>query len=218
MATIEKIGSYVEMFQDYVPEQYKGSARLLGLIDSMLVQCNALETALFEILGSIDLATAIGPALDFLGAIVGVERKPGETDEDYRTRIYRFRSLQAAPTYEGVREMLELLTGQTGIGLYPCWPAGFYWVPPHAEEYDLSRLISESVTSGVDIGVGTFLVAEPGEGGSYVPIFPVSEDNGQPLVVDQRWPDTEYLMVDDEGYLVVDDADNVVVGIDYLTN
>ena len=49
------------------------------------------------------------------------------------------------------------------------------------------------------------------------PMALVLEDNGQPLVVDQRWPDTEYAMVDDEGYLIVDDADNVVVGIDYLT-
>lgn len=213
MAAIEKIGSYVEMFQDYIPEQYKGSARLLGLIDSMLVQCDALEDALFEILGSIDLATAVGPALDFLGALVGVDRKPGETDEDYRARIYRFRSLQATPTYEGVREMLELLTGQTGIGLYPCWPAGFYWVPPHSEEYDLAQLISESVTSGVDIGAGTFLCLEEGEDYGFLTF----EDNGQPLVVDQRWPDTEYAMVDDEGYLIVDDEDNVVVGTDYLT-
>jgi hypothetical protein len=29
--------------------------------------------------------------------------------------------------------------------------------------------------------------------------------------------DTEYAMVDADGYLIVDDADNVVVGIDYLT-
>ena len=43
------------------------------------------------------------------------------------------------------------------------------------------------------------------------------EDDWLPLVIDQRWPDTEYAVVDDEGYLIVDDADNVVVGIDYLT-
>ena len=214
MATIEKIGSYVEMLQGYIPEQYKGSARLLGLIDSMLVQCDALETALFEILGSIDLATAIGPALDFLGAIIGVPRISGETDEAYRARIYRFRSLQAGPTYEGVRKALELLTGQDDIGLYPCWPAGLYWVPLHAEEYNLAQLISESVTSGVDIGAGTFFFCEDGEPWGLL----ILEDNGQPFVVDQRWQDTEYAVVDDEGYLIVDDADNVVVGIDYLTN
>ena len=114
--------------------------------------------------------------------------------------------------------MLELLTGQEHIGLYPDWPASLYWVPPHAEEYDLAQLISESVTSGVSLVQGTFLVGELNdETGEFETGFLVNEDNGQPLVIDQRWPDTEYAMVDDEGYLIVDDADNVVVGIDYLT-
>ena len=214
MAAIEKIGSYVEMLQDYIPEQYKGSARLLGLIDSMLVQCDALEDALFEILGSIDLETAIGPALDFLGAIIGVARNPGETDEAYRTRIYRFRSLKAAPTYEGIREMLELLTGQTNIGLYPNWPAELYWVPPQAEEYELSQLVAESVTSGVSLVQGTFLCCEDGEAYGLI----VLEDNGQPLVIDQRWQDTTYAVVDSDGYIIVDDEGAAIVGIDYLTS
>ena len=211
---VEKIESYKQLTDKFVPEQYKASERLLGMLDFMLSECDNLENAFFEIFESLNLETAVGPALDFLGAIVGVERKLGETDEAYRERIYNIRTLEAAPTYEGVREMLKLLTGQDHIYLFPCWPAGFYWVPPHAEEYDLAQLISESVTSGVDIGAGTFLCLEEGEAYGLLTM----EDNGQPLVVDQRWPDTEYAMVDDEGYLIVDDLNNVVVGIDYLTN
>lgn len=212
-----RIESYKQLADRYIPEQYKTSEHLRGVLDSLMVQADALEAALWEIFGSLNLETAIGPALDFLGAVLGVERKPGETDEAYRARIYAFRSLQDAPTYEGVRKALELLTGQQHIFIFPCWPAGFYWVPPHAEEYNLAQLISESVTSGVDIGAGTFLIAEPDEVGGYEAGFLVSEDNGQPIVIDQRWPDTEYAMVDDEGYLIVDDLNNVVVGIDYLT-
>lgn len=208
-----KIESYKQLADRYIPEQYKASERLRGVLDSLMVQADALEAALWEIFESLNLETAIGPALDFLGAVLGVERKPGETDEAYRARIYAFRSLQDAPTYEGVREALELLTGQQNIFIFPCWPAGFYWVPPHTEEYDLAQLVSESVTSGVDIGAGTFLCLEEGEAYGLL----VLEDNGQPLVIDQRWPDTEYAMVDDEGYLIVDDLNNVVVGIDYLT-
>ena len=208
-----RIESYKQLTDRYIPEQYKASERLRGVLDSLMVQDDALEAALWEIFESLNLETAIGPALDFFGAVLGVERKPGETDEAYRARIYAFRSLQDAPTYEGVRDALELLTGQRHIFIFPCWPAGFYWVPPHAEEYDLAQLVSESVTSGVDIGAGTFLYLEEGEAYGLLTL----EDNGQPLVVDQRWPDTEYAMVDDEGYLIVDDADNVVVGIDYLT-
>ena len=209
-----RIESYKQLADRYIPEQYKASERLRGVLDSLMVQADALEAALWEIFESLNLETAIGPALDFLGAVLGVERKPGETDEAYRARIYAFRSLQDAPTYEGVREALELLTGQRHIFIFPCWPAGFYWVPPHAEEYNLAQLISESVTSGVDIGAGTFFCLEDCEAYGLL----VLEDNGQPLVVDQRWPDTEYLLVDDSDYIIVDDEGNAVIGIDFLTD
>ena len=200
-----RIESYKQLADRYIPEQYKASERLRGVLDSLMVQADALEAALWEIFESLNLETAIGPALDFLGAVLGVERKPGETDEAYRARIYAFRSLQDAPTYEEVREALELLTGQRHILIFPCWPAGFYWVPPHAEEYNLAQLVSESVTSGVDIGAGTFLTCEDGEDYGLL----VLEDNGQPLVIDQRWPDTLYELVDDEGnYRKVEEGDN----------
>lgn len=209
-----RIESYKQLADRYIPEQYKASERLRGMLDSLMVQADALEAALWEIFESLNLETAIGPALDFLGAVLGVERKPGETDEAYRTRIYAFRSLQDAPTYEGVREALELLTGQQHIFIFPCWPAGFYWVPPHAEEYNLAQLVSESVTSGVDIGAGTFLCLEEGEAYGLLAL----EDNGQPIVIDQRWQDTTYAMVDSDGYIIVDDEGAAVVGIDYLTS
>lgn len=208
-----KIESYKQLADRYIPEQYKASERLRGVLDSLMVQADALEAALWEIFESLNLETAIGPALDFLGAVLGVERKPGEADEAYRARIYAFRSLRDAPTYEGVREALELLTGQQHIFIFPCWPAGFYWVPPHAEEYNLAQLISESVTSGVDIGAGTFLTCEDGE--SYGLL--VLEDNEQPLVIDQRWPDTLYELVDDEGNYLVDSDGNHLVALDFLT-
>lgn len=210
---MEKIESYKEEGDKYVPEQYKNSSKLRGVVDALLAQCDDLESAFFEILGSIDIRTAIGPALDYLGAIIGVTRKPGETDDAYRTRIYQYRDLQGAPTHEGLRASLQLLTGQTGIGLYPNWPAELYWVPPQAEKYDLSKLVSDSMTSGASLVQGTFLCCEDGEEYGLI----VLEDNGQPLVIDQRWPDTTYAMVDADGYLIVDDLDNVVVGIDYLT-
>lgn len=211
---MDRIESYKEVGDQYILEQYKNSSKLRGVIDALLAQCDDLESAFFEILGSIDLQTAIGPALDYLGEIVGVIRKPGETDEAYRARIYQYRDLQGAPTPEGLRAALQLLTGQTGIGLYPNWPAELYWVPPQAEEYELSQLIAESVTSGVSLVQGTFLRCEDGEAYGLI----VLEDNGQPLVIDQRWPDTTYAMVDSDGYIIVDDEEAAVVGIDYLTS
>lgn len=210
---MEKIESYKEEGSKYVPEQYKNSSKLRGVVDALLAQCDSLEAAFFEVLGSIDLRTAVGPALDYLGAIVGVTRKPGETDDAYRTRIYQYRDLQGAPTHEGLRAALQLLTGQTGIGLYPNWPAELYWVPPQAEKYELSQLVSESMTSGAALVQGTFLCCEDGEAYGLI----VLEDNGQPLVIDQRWPDTLYELVDDDGNYLTDSDGNHLVALDFLT-
>lgn len=210
---MEKIESYKEEGGKYVPEQYKNSSKLRGVVDALLAQCDDLESAFFEILGSIDLRTAIGPALDYLGAIVGVTRKPEETDDAYRTRIYQYRDLQGAPTHEGLRAALQILTGQTGIGLYPNWPAELYWVPPQAEKYDLSQLVSDSMTSGASLVQGTFLCCEDGEEYGLI----VLEDNGNPLVIDQRWPDTLYELVDDNGNYLVDSDGNHLVALDFLT-
>ena len=210
---MEKIESYKEEGDKYVPEQYKNSSRLRGVVDALLSQCDDLEDAFFEILGSIDLQTAIGPALDYLGEIVGVTRNSGESDNAYRTRIYQYRDLQGAPTHEGLRSALHLLTGQTGIGLYPNWPAELYWVPPQAEKYDLSKIVSDSMTSGDSLVQGTFLCCEDGEEYGLI----VLEDNGQPLVIDQRWPDTLYELVDDDGNYLVDSDGNHLVALDFLT-
>ena len=210
---MEKIESYKEEGSKYVPEQYKNSSKLRGVVDALLAQCDDLETAFFEILGSIDLQTAIGPALDYLGAIVGVTRKPGESDDAYRKRIYQYRDLQGAPTHEGLRSALHLLTGQTDIGLYPNWPAELYWVPPQAEKYDLSQLVLDSMTSGASLVQGTFLCCEDEEAYGLI----VLEDNGQPLVIDQRWPDTLYELVDDDGNYLVDSDGNHLVALDFLT-
>ena len=210
---MEKIESYKEDGDKYVPEQYKNSSKLRGVVDALLAQCDDLEAAFFEILGSIDLQTAIGPALDYLGEIVGVTRKPGESDDAYRTRIYQYRDLQGDPTHEVLRAALHLLTGQTDIGLYPNWPAELYWVPPQAEKYDLSQLVSDSMTSGTSLVQGTFLCCEDEEAYGLI----VLEDNGQPLVIDQRWPDTLYELVDDDGNYLVDSDGNHLVALDFLT-
>lgn len=210
---IETLVPYEETTKKFIPEQYKNSARLLGIINSILAQCDDLEIAFFEILEALSLQDAIGPALNYIGAVVGVERIIGETDESYRTRIIAGKAISGLPTPEALRNVIKFVTGIENVGLYPCWPAGMYFVFYEQVEQDLPENFSDYYTSGVDIGQGTFLCCEDGEVHGLI----VLEDNGQPLVIDQQWADTEYAMVDDEDYLIVDDANNVVVGIDYLT-
>ena len=176
---MDSIVPYKEAFSKYIPEQYKNSEKLLSLVNTCLEQCDSLENAFFEILQSLNLQEAIGPALDWLGAIVGVERIPGESDTSYRSRIVSGMNLKNLPSNEALRLVIKFLTGCDSIGLFPNWPAETYYVLNGSTDADLSVLERENMTSGASLVRGTFLCMESGEGG-----YIVNDDNGMPFVVD----------------------------------
>ena len=210
----EPITNYFLEQRKYVPEQYKRSAKLLGVIDATLGFSDKVETALREISDNFNIDDAVGPMLDYYGLYFGIVRKIGETDEQLKMRIRLGSGTEDLPTNEAIYNYFKIALGITDMMLCPVWPAGLYFIlGPGMAEPDIEEVTHIAAASGVDFGQGTFLSCEDGEPYGII----VLEDNGQPLVIDQRWPDTEYAMVDDEGYLIVDDEENVVVGIDYLT-
>lgn len=210
----EPITNYSLEQRKYVPEQYKQSTKLLGVIDAELESSDEIETALREISDDFNIDDAVGPMLDYYGLYFGVERRIGETDEQLRMRIRIGSGTEDLPTNEAIYNYFKIDFGITDMMLCPVWPAGLYFIlGPEMPLPNIEETTRIAAASGVDLGQGTFLCLEDGEEYGLL----VLEDNGQPLVVDQRWPDTEYAMVDDEGYLIVDDLNNVVVGIDYLT-
>lgn len=207
---IEKISDYRELGKRYVPEQYKSSERLLGIINEVLSQCNELETAFFEILNALSLEDAIGPALGYLGEVVGVKRIPGETDEDYRVRIVTEIQISGVPTTEALRSILRFVTGVQRIGIYPVWPAGLTYVLYGATEQRFEKL-AESVASGVDGVQGTFLRCEDLEN-----IYILDEDHGQPFVIEYAVKDLElYELITDTGDDLVDENGDSLAAMDF---
>lgn len=211
----EVITSYSDAQRKYVPEQYKRSEKLLGLIDCNLAMSDEIEKALHEIGNSFTLEDAVGPLLDFYGAYAGgFTRRVGETDDQFRARIRLGTGIEDLPTLEAVYNYFELALGITDVGLFPVWPAGIYFVILQGSpEIDAEDLENIAAASGVDLGQGTFLCLEDGEEYGLL----VLEDNGQPLIVDQRWPDTLYELVDDEGNFIVDENGNHIAVLDFLT-
>ena len=210
----EPITDYSSEQRKYVPEQYKRSTKLLGVIDAALGFSDELEKALREISDNFNIEDAVGPMLDYYGLYFGIERRIGETDEQLRMRIRIGSGTEDLPTPEAIYNYFKIALGISDMILCPVWPAGLYFVLGQGmPEPDIDEVTTIAAASGVDFGQGTFLCCEEGEAYGLI----VLEDNGQPLVIDQRWPDTEYAMVDDEGYLIVDDEENIAVGIDYLT-
>ena len=177
--SVSPINSYKDFCAKFIPEQYKNSEKLLGLIELALAQCDSLEEALHELLDAIDISKAKGPALDFIGSLVGVERVPGQTDDVYRVRILQESGSAGLPTPEALKRVLQFITGKEQIGLFPNWPAEMYYVLDGGTDANLSTVEKSSMTSGASLVRGTFLCAEAGEGG-----YIVNDDNGMPFVVD----------------------------------
>jgi len=210
----EPITDYSSEQRKYVPEQYKRSTKLLGVIDAALGFSDELEKALREIPDNFNIEDAVGPMLDYLGLYFGIERRIGETDEQLRMRIRIGSGTEDLPTNEAIYNYFKVALGISDMVLCPVWPAGLYFVLGQGmPEPDIDEVTTIAAASGVDLGQGSFLSCEDGELWGLI----VLEDNGQPIVIDQRWPDTEYELVDDSDYIIVDDEDNAVIGIDFLT-
>lgn len=210
----EPIKNYFLEQKKYVPEQYKRSTKLLGVIDATLGSSDEIETSLREISDNFNIDDAVGPMLDYYGLYFGIERRIGENDEQLRMRISLGSGTEDLPTFEAIYNYFNIALGISDMVLCPVWPAGLYFVLGQGmpEPPDIDEVTTISAASGVDFGQGTFLSCEDGEPYGLI----VLEDNGQPIVVDQQWPDNEYVMIDSDGYIIVDDENNGVVGVEIL--
>ena len=210
----EPITDYSSEQRKYVPEQYKRSTRLLGVIDAALGFSDELEKALREISDNFNIEDAVGPMLDYYGLYFGIERRIGETDEQLRMRIRIGSGTEDLPTPEAIYNYFKIALGISDMILCPVWPAGLYFIlGPGMTNPDIEEVTIIAAASGVDLGQGTFLSCEDGEPWGLI----VLEDNGQPIVIDQRWPDTEYELVDEAGNYLVDSDGNHLVALDFLT-
>ena len=210
----EPITDYSSEQKKYVPEQYKRSTKLLGVIDATLGSSDEIETALREISDNFNIDDAVGPMLDYYGLYFGIERRIGETDEQLRMRIRIGSGTDDLPTFEAIYNYFKIALGISDMVLCPVWPAGLYFVLGQGmPEPDIDEVRTIAAASGVDFGQGTFLSCEDGEPYGLI----VLEDNGQPIVIDQRWPDTLYELVDDDGNYLVDSEGNHLVALDFLT-
>lgn len=210
----EPITDYSSEQRKYVPEQYKRSTKLLGVIDASLGFSDELEKALLEISDNFNIEDAVGPMLDYYGLYFGIVRNIGETDEQLRMRIRIGSGTEDLPTNEAIYNYFKVALGISDMMLCPVWPAGLYFVILQGSpEIDSEELENIAAASGVQLGQGTFLSCEDGEPWGLI----ILEDNRQPIVIDQRWPDTLYELVDDAGNYLVDSDGNHLVALDFLT-
>ena len=209
------ISSYHEYCDPYVMEQYKTSTRLRALVDAMLSQCDDIESAFQEIKGMISPYDAVGPALDFIGELIGIIRVPGQTDDDYRQLILEGNYSEGLPAPEELRKFIQLVSGVKKVGLFPDWPAGFYYVLDGTTDADLSGL-EENMTSGASLVRGTFLMGELVDGEVEFGYL-VNEDTGTPLICDWLVYSELFDLVDDEGDGFITSGGDTLEALDYFS-
>ena len=195
----EPITNYSSEQRKYVPEQYKRSTKLLGVIDAALGFSDELEKALREISDNFNIEDAVGPMLDYYGLYFGIERRIGETDEQLRMRIRIGSGTEDLPTPEAIYNYFKIALGISDMILCPVWPAGLYFVLGQGmPEPDIDEVTTIAAASGVDFGQGTFLCCEEGEAYGLI----VLEDNGQPIVCDYIKYAREFMLSYDESYSI----------------
>ena len=200
----EPITNYFLEQKKYVPEQYKRSTKLLGVIDATLGFSDEIETALREISDNFNIDDAVGPMLDYYGLYFGIERRIGETDEQLRMRIRLGSGTEDLPTNEAIYNYFKIALGITDMMLCPVWPAGLYFIlGPGMAEPDIEEVTHIAAASGVDFGEGTFLCLEDGEEYGLL----ILEDNENPIVCDSVPLTFDYFYFVDENndYLLFDE-------------
>ena len=215
----EPITNYSLEQKKYVPEQYKRSTKLLGVIDANLGFSDELEKALREISDNFNIEDAVGPMLDYYGLYFGIERRIGETDEQLRIRIRLGSGTEDLPTNEAIYNYFKIVFGIVNIGLYPVWPAGNYFSLDRSElpaPEGLFSMKKEYLASGVDIGQGTYICGEPTGDGNVDFGFIVSEDNGMPIICDYMRYALEFDLVDNEDNNFVTSGGDTLIALDYI--
>lgn len=202
------ITSYSTHCAPYVPEQYKQSPRLRGVVDLLMSQCDDMEAAMREVFQALNPSTTDGVSLDWIAALVCVTRLPGETDAELRGRVFASGNLSQIPTTEALRKFIRFLTGVDSVGMYPVWPGGMYFVL-FGDAYPDTDAMLVNMTSGCELSQGTFL-CDPDD-----PAMLLVTEDGSPVVVDslELVDDT---LIDSEGEDLEDDEENILGILDYL--
>jgi len=108
VTSVTRITTHAEDGVALLPRQFRGKVALEALLRSWMDQAQDVEDALWDLL-QCTLETAIGDALDQIGALVAFERGALE-DEDYRVML---RAIVRARQSSGTGEDLHAVTGLT---------------------------------------------------------------------------------------------------------
>lgn len=163
--------------RQFVPEQFKHSDRLNGIIGLVADQGDTVMQMFDELRSMLVLGGDSTAPLDVLGEYLGIEREAGESDADYEARMSEGSMMRGVPTIEAVRENVKKYTGSSACAILPMWPCGCYIIPENYAD-GLEVYVKSLVQAGVEADIGTYLCDEED-----VDLIVSDEETDMPIVI-----------------------------------
>ncbi len=160
--TIEKITNHVELGLARLPEQYKNSPKLKGILAAHLKQIQKIEDASFDVYTNNWINTAQGAQLDMWGDKVGESRR-GLDDKEYREAIYTRIQInrsggEASSIINAVRGILNPLV----IEYEDTYPAAFeLYLQIEKPNDNISELVKTMIGVGIECNILTHISTNP---------------------------------------------------------
>jgi hypothetical protein len=178
---IVRIDNHWEQAQELLLEQYKRAPRFLAWLKSYVDRVQTLENAIWDVIVSRIVETAVGVQLDAIGNLV-VEPRNGKSDEVYR--LYVLARIRLNWSNGKAVDIIEVLRIVEAAGFryleYP--PASIdveYTSPPAASGIDLAAIAQQARATPIRLGV--VISPEPYSGsiiGSYDESIPSTTQGG----------------------------------------
>lgn len=186
-------------------EQFKGKARLLGIIDALSAQTQVDEDVAWQIMVERWLSSSVGSQLDGIGEIIG-EPRGGKDDETYRLYLgVRIIINLSSGTGDEVLAVASALFGEANhLSLDEFYPASMLLDASgaigSATIETIASLLGETKCGGVNLQ----LLYSPHEDAD---TFAFSSDDTEQASTTQGWADNEYVVNGDFSDWTTDNPD-----------
>jgi len=107
-----------------LPEVFKNSPNMSALINAIMPEIQQVNDAQKDIFETININNAVGLQLDnIFGEILDLDRKTGQTDDDYRTDLKaQIDKISRSGEIESLKLSLKSLTNKTNVSLLEFQP------------------------------------------------------------------------------------------------
>jgi len=165
--TIKDNQDYTEKAIARLPNQFIDSSNLISLVTLNSDRMQGINDEAIKMLDGMSLSTASGKQLDNTATILNLVRISGESDDDFRARIFAETSVLARSGEPGhVIDVYLLLTEASSIFFNENYPAGIQLaahILSDAQDADTDNAIINSMQNVKAGGIDMILIISPEE-------------------------------------------------------